>query len=848
MPDNEFENGEMPVNDYEGGFDDFGDFDDGFDAGLSDMQDQQYEAPSQSQQGYPQQGYQQQGYPQQGYPQQGEGQPSMNPQSRPVQGGQPRPQGQGSPRPQGQGQPRSPRPQGQGSPRPQVQGNPRPQGQGNPQARRPVQSGQRRQAPRRASGLPNPNQPVQRPVQHGQEQGVPLQKSSAMQSSQSQGTQQPVQQQQQTQQQPKKKKGKKKLLIGVACFLVVLIGAGVVIKVINGSKAEPATKVEVDYETTGRCGLDTYLTALNDYNTDNILTACPNSWVALEWKYANSDELRENWIKSVSSYVSFEYPNVQSTDTAGGLMVNADGTAMMEESTMLNGDIMSVTVVDYKTLADTMREDVELITDKYKESGYSAEDYEFKSEMTDLMLDYLLEKSNFPTKTVDVEVQIGEGVSNPNADVSEEATEAETTSPDGQVTVPTVMKDGYLTVSPMVNDLDGLTDSDTDTSSSSSDDSFQASDGAKSVKSDDTASAVIYIESYTDTVMKADGTFEDVTRYRVSDDSALDNLIFASDDLHEMFDTFGSIIADYEREGEDAEIEKQKEEHDKKYKEYQDKLNALKAKNEQDKAAAEAAGQPFTPAEIPDNEVVEEWKEPERQFPEEYVPESVITYTWIGSQFAQNEYTGESNKEAQVGDGSFELPAGIGTTIVTKALCDDGKFHDVKVTLMTYKVGADAVNYAVQYSEKNRGFDASSQVKLICYEVKVENLEDAPITVSADMFLSDAQSNQSARTGEMYGFYSTATIQPHQSDILNDWATSTELDQKYVCWGRSFNRQYPVVWFKLLAGSGDEVPKYNANESYINKDRTQSTDVTDEFGNTVEETETESTDSTSVSY
>lgn len=845
MPDNEFENGEMPVNDYEDGFADFGDFDDGFDVG---MQDQQYETPSQPQQGYPQQGYQQ-GYPQQGYPQQGSGQPSMNPPSRPVQGGQPRSHGAGgTSRPQGQGQQRSPRPQEQGSSRPQ--------GHGNPQARRPVQygnpqGGQHRQVPRRASGLPNPNQPVQRPVQQGQEQGVPLQKSSAMQSRQNQGTPQPVQQQsqqQQTQQQPKKKNGKKKLLIGVACFLVVLIGAGVVVKVINGSKAEPATKVEVDYETTGRYGLDNYLTALNDYNTDNILAVCPNSWVALEWKYANSDELRENWIKSVSSYVSFEYPNVQSTDTAGGLMVNADGTAMMEESTMLNGDTMSVTVVDYKTLADTMKEDVELITDKYKESGYSPKDYEFKSEMTDLMLDYLLEKSNFPTKTVDVEVQIGEGVSNPNAEVSEEATEAETTSPDGQVTVPTVMKDGYLTVSPMVNDLDGLTDADTDTSSDASDDSFQESDGAKSVKADDTVSAVLYIESYTDTVMNADGTFEDVTRYRVSDDSALDNLIFASDDLHEMFDTFGSIIADYEREGEDAEIEKQKEEHDKKYKEYQDKLNALKAKNEQDKAAAEAAGQPFTPAEIPDNEVVEEWKEPERQFPEEYEPESVITYTWIGSQFAQNEYTGESNKEAQVGDGSFELPAGIGTTIVTKALCDDGKFHDVKVTLMTYKIGADAVNYAVQYSEKNRGFDASSQVKLICYEVKVENLEDAPITVSADMFLSDAQSNQSARTGEMYGFYSTATIQPHQSDILNDWATSTELDQKYVCWGRSFNRQYPVVWFKLLAGSGDEVPKYNANESYINKDRTQSTDVTDEFGNTIEETETESTGSNSVSY
>ena len=69
----------------------------------------------------------------------------------------------------------------------------------------------------------------------------------------------------------------------------------------------------------------------------------------------------------------------------------------------------------------------------------------------------------------------------------------------------------------------------------------------------------------------------------------------------------------------------------------------------------------------------------------------------------------------------------------------------------------------------------------------------------------------------MYGFYDTATIQPHTKVVLNDWATSTELDQKYVCWGKTFLRKYPCVWFKLLAGSGGEVPKYNANESVVNK-------------------------------
>ena len=172
----------------------------------------------------------------------------------------------------------------------------------------------------------------------------------------------------------------------------------------------------------------------------------------------------------------------------------------------------------------------------------------------------------------------------------------------------------------------------------------------------------------------------------------------------------------------------------------------------------------------------------------------------------------------QIGDGSHERPAHVGTRVVTVAKGTDDYFHDIRVTLTGYWVGDEAIDYAVSFSEKNRGFDVNSVVQLICYEIMVENLEDEDITISSEMFLSDATSNKSSRTGTMYGFLSDdITIPAGKSVILNDWATSTELKQKYVCWGENFARNFDAVWFAILAGNGGEIEVYDATESTINR-------------------------------
>ena len=163
-----------------------------------------------------------------------------------------------------------------------------------------------------------------------------------------------------------------------------------------------------------------------------------------------------------------------------------------------------------------------------------------------------------------------------------------------------------------------------------------------------------------------------------------------------------------------------------------------------------------------------------------------------------------------MGDGTVAHPAGVGTPIITKVLGTDGKYHDIKVTLKGYWVGQDAIDYAVTFSEKNRGFDPNSPVQLICYEVEVYNLEDKDFTFDSEMMLCDKSASKTGRTGTMYGFnYEGVTVKSKDSVIFNDWATSTELEQKYVAWGKSFNRQYEPVFFKVLAGTG-EVPTYSA--------------------------------------
>lgn len=540
------------------------------------------------------------------------------------------------------------------------------------------------------------------------------------------------------------KKGCLGKVILVVLFVSVVLVGGLTLRRHNIQKQQQAELeqkidelnnqvVTTPYEETGRYIYDGYLSALRQPNDNTILTYAPTSFVQKEWSYTNENTLKQNWILSVCSYVQFRYPTI----------TNEMGEEQPVD--MLNGESLFVTVVDYKTLAVKALEEREKILKIYKEKGYSPEDFDFQQEMIDLMLDYLLQGTNYPTKEIEVKVPLC------------------TTS------------EGTLCI----------------------------------------------------------------------DDTEIDRLLFSSDDFHLLCDSFAEVIATYEYDL---------------YKESYEAKTVTTATTEavtnpvvqeteinQDMVDLVATTEaPFTDvtdttriSEVTDEngnvltvivDEVEETtvsttKEPLMTKEEMFPKESIIPYTWIGVYYCENEYTGAYNIGQQIGNGTIQKPAGEGTEIITKALCEDGNYHNVKVTLVGCYVGKDAIAYIQQLSEKNRGWDVDAVTQLITYEIKIENLDEEGITVKSEMFLSDANANKTSRVGTVYGFKDSITLKPKEVGYINDWSTSTELQYKYVCWGSSFARQFPVVWFNLLAG-GTEPKPFDASASFVGADREETTIAT----------------------
>lgn len=679
------------------------------------------------------------------------------------------PEPEPEPQPQPERQPRQQRPQQdqQRQQRPQQQGQQQqqrqPQQRQQQEQQRPPQQGQqpRRNYPQAEGYQDSPNQQVvttmsgrdknrmrsqqrvnpQRPNNNNQ-----LQQNRQIPRQMRQGTYEQMYDEGvpmlEDNQPPKKKKSKVKLVL-IPLLLIVAIVVGVA--VVNANKLVPQEEV---YEQTGRYAYDNLVNALNNYDATKVDTVAGkevgDSYLAQEWSYANCNEIRESFIKSVCANVKFTYPQVNQMSTTGKQMKNKDGSPILVESSMNNGEAVTVTHVDYANLAETMKEDKDNILALYDESGIGKKDYDYEDEMTDLMLDYIVSRGSLPTKTTDITLGVSTGAS------------------------------------PLI-----------------------------------------------------------------TDDTELDKLLFSSEEFHNMCDVFAQVATGFTGFKTEKYTEKE-EQTNPEYKQWKMRFDAYYKADHGKFHKGVSKWEPWYLRDGNNNFILDEkgkkivnyysikddqgndWIQPdkkilvdvekERQIEVEWKKDSVIPYCFMGAYYCQNEYDGSFSPEVRVGDGSIEHPAGVGTPIITKCLGTDGKYHDVKVTMVGYWEGQDAIDYAVSFSEKNRGFDINSVVQLICYEMKIENLENKAFTFKSDMFLSDRSANKSTRTGTMYGFYSEATVKGGESVIINDWATSTELQQKYASWGSSFNREYKVVYFKVLAGDGD-VPTYSAYKAFTGESR-----------------------------
>lgn len=611
--------------------------------------------------------------------------------------------------------------------------------------------------------------PKQRPQQRQQGQQVPNQQMQM-----NQQMQQPNGNMQQNAPKPKKKGKLIPIVIGVVVIAVVAV---VGVKVAGGKKL---VAQEVSYESSGRYALDALANAVSNYDATTIDAAVGvedgDSYIAQEWSYVNDVKLRQEFIKKACAVVTFEYPQVQQMSTTGVGMTDANGSPIMIESYMNNGEAVSVTIPDYEKLSASMDEDKEYILKLFKSSKYSEADYTWNDEMTNLMLQYICDKDSIPTKKIDITLPVRVSV-------------------DGKPYVEDdALLDDALFGSDEFHDMCAKFSQICLGWTGFKDEHYTEQELQHNPEYDEWLDLFLtYFEADGGVYDKATGTFSNVQKAYNKSRSKWEPWYLRNDDNEIQKNEDGTYIVNY---------------------------FSVKDKNGKDWIQ-------------PDEKILVD-VDKVRQIEDPWVDETVIMYNWIGQNFIQNRYTGSGSTVVRVGDGSFERPAGIGTTIITKVLGTDGLYHDVKVAMMGYWTEQDAIDYAEKFSTKNRGFTTSSVVQLICYEIYVENLENKPITfLSSEMTLTDKNTNVSSRTGTMYGFSGEVTLAAHgdkdelDRTVINDWATSTELAQKYVCWGKDFGRLFSMVYFDCLAGTG-EIPTYSAYKQFTGESIIEDTAPVDE--------------------
>ena len=205
--------------------------------------------------------------------------------------------------------------------------------------------------------------------------------------------------------------------------------------------------------------------------------------------------------------------------------------------------------------------------------------------------------------------------------------------------------------------------------------------------------------------------------------------------------------------------------------------------------------------------------------PDKYNYKEVIDKTWCGVYYLKNEYTTideNGNKvvgiDAKIGDGTRENPAGFNTGVITNWMVTTvnkkGKTvtrnYPIKVSIVEYGVSEDAINWLESKNIKNRGIDITSEVQYCYYVFEIVNMSKKTLTITDNSGLCDENANNSPRTGNIYGLTTSVTLKPDEVGRIESWNRSTELNKKYVIWGRDYARRQPPIWFRVLAGDIDD--------------------------------------------
>ncbi len=322
--------------------------------------------------------------------------------------------------------------------------------------------------------------------------------------------------------------------------------------------------------------------------------------------------------------------------------------------------------------------------------------------------------------------------------------------------------------------------------------------------------------------------------YVISDDASIDDVLFGSDEFHSAMESFAKIVVGWTG-FKTEEYTEQEEQENPEYVNWLNQLNAEIAKYPTWKNTSKCLYEPYYKRDeknkiVKDengNKIVDFYvlyeassngkkiKDSSSPYKYKYIPEPVHTimvdvkkerqvedpwtdkmyfpYNWIGYNYMQL-----NGLTARHGDGSKDNPLGSNTWVVSKAVCADGTVKSVGIEMLNWYRGSDAIQFALSKSEKNRGLDNDSIVELVVCTFRVTNLSGEPITLSSDLVLVDGYGNKLSRTGTIYGLSDTATLGVGESVILEDWATSTDMNRYQVAWGKSFDVNTPLVYFDVI--------------------------------------------------
>lgn len=213
-----------------------------------------------------------------------------------------------------------------------------------------------------------------------------------------------------------------------------------------------------------------------------------------------------------------------------------------------------------------------------------------------------------------------------------------------------------------------------------------------------------------------------------------------------------------------------------------------------------------------------------------------ISLNWCGAYYLTNDYYIEDDSgnrvntsvKPQLGDGSFESPASLGTSVITYVVSTDSKGELVKkpirIEMTDFGVSEDAINWFQSKHIQNRGYILDTGVQYCYYVFKITNLSSEKLTVYDNSSLCDKNGNLSTRTGTVFGLSESITLKPDETGYIESWGRSTELNLKYVIWGADFEKKVEPVWFRVLAGDLED--KSEDKGVYLLKEKETEPEIT----------------------